>query len=71
MTKPCSLRIAARDLGVPAAWLKAEAERGAIPCLRAGRQILFDLALVRRLLLERARGADGVPTSAADDEGQQ
>lgn len=61
MTKPCSLRTAARDLGVPATWLKAEVERGAIPCLRAGTKLLFDLQLVRRLLLERARGEKAAP----------
>ena len=65
------LRQAARALGVPATWLRQEVDDGRLPGLRAGASILLDLATIRRLLLERARGADGVPTSAANDEGQQ
>ena len=49
------LRIAARELDVPATWLRREADAGAIPCLRAGNVLLFDLTHVRQLLLERAR----------------
>lgn len=55
MTNPHLLRVAARELGVPSSWLRAEAEKGAIPCLQAGKQLLFDISLVRRILLERAR----------------
>jgi len=54
--QPFPLRVAARDLGVPASWLREQALAGAIPCLRAGSSLLFDLQLVRRILLERARG---------------
>jgi hypothetical protein len=37
-----------------AAWLKAEAEAGRIPCLRAGRRLLFNVEAVKAVLLERA-----------------
>lgn len=55
---------AARSLGVPQAWLKAEAVAGRIPSIVAGRRRLFDLDQVRRALNERAaepagRGAEG------------
>jgi hypothetical protein len=46
---------ASRLLRVPAAWLRAEAEAGRLPHLRAGKSILFDVDLVERLLIERAR----------------
>jgi hypothetical protein len=45
----------ARLLSVPAAWLRAEADAGRLPCLRAGPKYLFDVDTVERLLLERAR----------------
>jgi hypothetical protein len=44
----------ARRLGLPAAWLKAEAKAGRIPSLRAGRRLLFNPEAVERVLLERA-----------------
>ena len=46
-------------LGVPAAWLRSEAEAGRVPYLRAGRRLLFNLAEVERSLLERARREQG------------
>jgi excisionase family DNA binding protein len=46
---------AARFLNVPSTWLRAEAEAGRIPHLRAGRAFLFDLDLVEQLLIQRAR----------------
>jgi hypothetical protein len=49
------LGLTARTLSVPPAWLRAEADAGRIPCLRAGKAYLFDVDLVERLLLERAR----------------
>jgi hypothetical protein len=55
----------ARLLRVPAAWLRAEAEAGRIPHLRAGKALLFDADLVERLLLERARRA---PTPDSSEE---
>jgi hypothetical protein len=45
----------ARLLRVPAAWLRAEAEAGRIPHLKAGKTMLFDPETVEHLLLERAR----------------
>jgi len=47
---------AAIRLGVPAAWLKAEAEAGRVPSLRAGRRILVNLEIVKDALLQRASG---------------
>ena len=47
----------ARQTGVPASWLKAEAEAGRIPHLRAGSRILVDPAAVERVLLDRANEA--------------
>ena len=49
-----SLHAVATALGVPAAWLKAEAAAPRIPHLRAGRRWLFNLQLVEQVLLERA-----------------
>jgi hypothetical protein len=53
------LRVAARWLRVPTAWLRAEAEAGRIPCLRAGAAILCDPAVVETALLDRARTTCG------------
>ena len=63
------LRQAARTLGVPAAWLRREVDAGRLPGLIAGASILLDLATVRRLLLDRARGTDGEPAPASTDGG--
>lgn len=49
-----SLRVAAARLGVPAAWLKSEAEANRIPHLRAGRRILVNVRAVRAALIERS-----------------
>ncbi len=48
------LRRAATRLGVPAAWLRAEARAGRVPHLRIGRRMLFNLAAVESVLLDRA-----------------
>ena len=45
----------ARHIRVPVAWLRAEAEAGRVPHLRAGTQLLFDPETVERVLLERAQ----------------
>ena len=68
MTKPVPLRWAARELGVPARWLREEAEQGRVPCLRAGGSYLFDVRRVAALLLERARQDGG--NAAGPDEGR-
>jgi hypothetical protein len=49
------IRLAARWLRVPVRWLRAEAEAGRIPSLRADNQFLCDLGAVEAALLERAR----------------
>jgi hypothetical protein len=46
---------AARWLHVPLRWLRAEADAGRIPCLRADEAILCDLDAVEAVLLARAR----------------
>lgn len=45
----------ARLLRLQVAWLRAEAEAGRIPHLKAGNSLLFDAETVERVLLERAR----------------
>ncbi len=39
--------------GLPAAWLRREADAGRLPCIRAGRLRMFDLAAVLTALAER------------------
>jgi hypothetical protein len=41
---------------VPVRWLKAEAEAGKIPHVKADTVLLFDPNAVERVLLERAAG---------------
>jgi hypothetical protein len=53
------LGVTARLLHVPAKWLRAEAEAGRLPHLRAGNTILFAPDLIEQLLVERARCAPG------------
>jgi hypothetical protein len=45
----------ARRLRVPVKWLRAEAEAGRVPHLKADKAILFDPDAVESVLLERAR----------------
>jgi hypothetical protein len=51
------LSLAALRLGVPAAWLKAEAKAGRVPALFVGRRILFKPNLVSVALSRRASEA--------------
>jgi len=44
-------------LGLPSAWLKGEAEAGRVPCLRAGRRLLFNPKVVEETLIKRAQHA--------------
>jgi hypothetical protein len=44
----------ARRFRVPVRWLRAEAEAGRIPHVKAERVFLFDPDVVERILLERA-----------------
>ena len=53
-----SIHEASRDLGLPLAWLKREAEESRIPSLKVGRQLRFNVAQVERALKIRA-AADG------------
>ena len=50
-----SLGVAAARLGVPATWLRSEAQAGRLPHLKAGARFLFDLDAVEAELLRRAR----------------
>jgi len=49
---------AAARLGIPAAWLRAEAEAGRLPCVKAGRRTLLSAAAVEVALLSRANTGD-------------
>lgn len=53
--KPVILSLMARRLRVPSKWLRAEAEAGRIPHLKAGNVLLFDPDTVDRLIAERVR----------------
>ena len=59
------LALAARLLHIPPGWLRAEAEAGRLPHLRAGTAYLFDVDLVERLLLVRARAHPDAGKEAA------
>lgn len=56
VSNPVGLLTLARETRLPASWLKAEARRGRLPCLRVGKQYLFNIDAVRRALAERAKG---------------
>ena len=51
----------ARRLRVPVKWLRAEAEAGRVPHLKADKVFLFDPETVERVLLERAQKEQGEP----------
>lgn len=59
---PVRLLTLARDLNLPATWLRAEALAGRIPCLRVGRTLLFNVDAVRKALDDRAASADASET---------
>ena len=44
----------ANELGLPLAWVKAQANTGRIPSLRVGHRQLFNSEAVERTLAERA-----------------
>lgn len=58
-----SLRRAATRLGVPMAWLKAQADAGQVPHLKYGRMRRFNVPAVESVLLRLAPG--GSPSEAA------
>jgi len=69
--RPLTLSQMARVLGVSATWLRAEAERGALPHVKADRGMLFDRETVERLLVARAKReglADGTDEPASGGE---
>lgn len=49
-----SLPRMARRLGVTQAWLRAAADGGEVPCLKAGRRLLFNPGAVEKALAEQA-----------------
>jgi hypothetical protein len=53
--RPLHLGAMARRLRVPTTWLRAEAEAGRVPHLRAGSALLFDPEVVERYVFERLR----------------
>jgi hypothetical protein len=55
-TPLCGIHALARRLGLPAGWLKAEANAGRIPCLRVGRQLRFNPVAVEAVLSDQAGG---------------
>ncbi len=52
---------AARQLRVPARWLREEVESGRIPALVADRAILIHVPTVRDILADRAKREGGKP----------
>lgn len=55
----------ARALLLPAWWLKAEAEAGRIPSLKAGRSRLFSAQAVAEVLRDRAANPSAAQEEAA------
>lgn len=51
--KLLSLAELAGRTGLPAAWLRREADAGRIPCIRAGRRRMFNVSAVLKVLAER------------------
>ena len=62
-SKILNLRQMAQKLGVSQAWLRTEADSGRVPCLRAGRSILFAPKAVLNALAKLAQegGNDAKP----------
>jgi hypothetical protein len=59
-----TLRAAARQLRIPADWLRAEAESGRVPALRAHDELLFHFPTVVQVLGERAAQRSDAPPAA-------
>ena len=58
----------ARRLGVPTRWLRAEAEEGRLPHVKAGNTLLFVPAVVIETLVARAAQMPGQNQEGADHE---
>jgi hypothetical protein len=54
--KLCTLYKLASLTGLPVNWLKRETDAGRLPCLRAGKRRMFDLAAVMKNLAKRQKG---------------
>lgn len=52
--EPIQVGRAARALGVPAHWLRAEIEAGRLPGLRAGRTIIVHVPTIAKRIAARA-----------------
>jgi proteic killer suppression protein len=59
--KLLTLNQLAERTGLPAAWLRREAEAGRLPCIRIGRRTMFDLPAVLGELAERRERGMAVP----------
>jgi hypothetical protein len=49
--------VMARRIGVTVRWLKAEADTGRLPCVKAENRYLFNPEAVINILTKRAKGA--------------
>ena len=58
-------------LGLPPTFVRDEAAAGRLPCIRRGRQLLFHVDTVQRMLLERAREQAPAASSAHVERTQQ
>jgi hypothetical protein len=54
MSDLLSLSRMARRIGVPAAWLRAQADAGRVPCLRVGKRYLFHVCTVQEAVARMA-----------------
>ena len=56
-TKYLRLEELSKVIRLPAAWIRREADAGHLPCIRAGRRRVFDLAAVLKALANRQNKA--------------
>ena len=54
MSDLLSLARCARHIGVTSAWLRIEAKAGRVPCLLAGKRLLFNPTAVQEALATKA-----------------
>ncbi len=57
-SKHLQLGLTARKLHGPARWLRSQVELGHLPCLRAGKRLLFNSQAVEDVLPRCAAGND-------------
>lgn len=65
-----SLHTLSQQLGLPAAWIKAQAVAGKIPSLRTGRRLMFNQTDVQHVLLKRANSNAARVTDTGKGGGQ-